>query len=120
MAEISGYGKSKKGNFTVVDTIPVPHPYCITPKHVAVASDKHCGILDENAIEDAEREGAKCGICKGELAFGEHKKALLVDCKEDIQKNKELHEYLLKIKKKAEREGYVGFAFKKAMLKKVI
>ena len=36
-----------------------------------------------------------------------------VYCKKDIQKNKELHEYLLSIKEKAEKNNYVGFSFVK-------
>ena len=49
------YGKSEHGNFEVTDTIGVPHPYCITPKHVHVASAQF-----------------ECGVCKGELSYAEH------------------------------------------------
>ena len=62
------YGASESGHFYVRETIGVPHPYCITPKHVEVASDDHCGILNEAAIQDAEKNHkAKCGICMGKL-----------------------------------------------------
>src|SRR5512146_2415582 len=47
-----------------VEDLTHPHPYCVTPKHVAVASDHHGGMLDKAAIEDAERRGAKCGTCR--------------------------------------------------------
>ena len=40
------YGASEQGNFAVIDTIGVPHPYMIGPKHVAYASDFRGGILD--------------------------------------------------------------------------
>lgn len=37
-----------------LEKICIPHPYCITPKHVEVAADYHSGYLNEEAIEDAE------------------------------------------------------------------
>lgn len=39
-----------------------PHPYCITPLHVAYASDHHFGMLGEEAILGAEKRGARCGM----------------------------------------------------------
>jgi hypothetical protein len=114
------YGKSAKGNFEVSDSIGVPHPYCITPKHLEY---NDTGILDEAAIQRAEMLGAVCDICKkrhnktGEkiLSYNEHKQALLVNCYKDLDKNKEeIKSYLLKIKDKAEAENYAGFAFKQA------
>lgn len=43
--------------FSVVDIIGVPHPYCITPRHIHYASE-HCGgMLNNNAIEMAEKDG---------------------------------------------------------------
>lgn len=113
-----GYGSSEQGNFTVIDTIGVPHPYCITPKHVAWAADHHCGMLTKDAIREAEeRGGAKCDICRkagSVLSIDEHEQALLVECKQETKDNKELHAYLLRIKDDAEQGGYAGFAFKKA------
>ena len=112
------YGQSEHGNFKVIDTIGVPHPYCIMPKHVSVAADHHSGILDEAAIIDAESRGAKCGTCKGKLSYKEHEQALLVGCKLEIKDAAgmvcpELHQYLLTIKDEATKNGYAGFAFKK-------
>lgn len=109
------YGKSEHGNFAVVDTIGVPHPYMITAKHVVHASDHFFGRLDEAAIEAAEKAGAKCGICKGKLKWSEHKHALLVSCKLPLKDGDkacpELHAYLLKCKPLCEEDGHVGFAF---------
>lgn len=109
--------KSEHGNFTVIDTIGVPHPYCITPRHVVYASDHHCGMLTADSIREAEENGAQCGICKGKLLYDEHETALLVSCKKDIEADEEakneLHKYLLKLKDQAEKDNYVGFAFKK-------
>jgi len=114
------YGASEQGNFYVLDSIGVPHPYCITPKHVAVAADHHCGILGKEAIVDAEERGARCGICKGKLAYAEHEQALLVECNVEIKGADgkavlELQAYLLKIKAQAERDHYAGFAFKQSV-----
>ena len=77
------YGKSKNGNFEVLDKIGVPHPYCITPKHLEYNDSMY---LD---IEGAEAKGAVSDICKkinskdyGRpiLTYGEHEQALLVSC----------------------------------------
>ena len=72
--------------FKVIDTIGVPHPYCITGKHVSYASD-HCGgMLTKEAIIAAEEAGAKCDICRQQsehggkiLSYEEHEHALLVE-----------------------------------------
>ncbi len=113
------YGKSDKGNFFVRETIGVPHPYCITPGHVAEASDHHGGMLGTAAIEAAEKRRVYCGICKGKLKFNEHETALLVACEEELKDGKgevdpELHSYLLKCKTLCEEDGFAGFAFIKA------
>ena len=114
----------KTEHFSVVDTIGVPHPYCITPKHVAYASD-HChGMLGKEAIIGAEKAGACCDICKKAqragkipriLKYDEHEQALLIECKVDIKTHqKEAHAYLVSIKDQCEKDGYAGFAFKRA------
>jgi hypothetical protein len=113
------YGASQEGNFQIADTIGVPHPYCITPKHVSIASDDHGGMLGEAAIRDAEKRGARCGIRQCNLSYQEHGQALLVSCKADIKDsegkvNAELHAYLLTCKDMCEADKYVGFAFVKA------
>jgi hypothetical protein len=109
------YPPSPSGNFEVIESIGVPHPYCITPKHVGVAADHHGGILGESAIEDAEKRGATCGICKGELSFKEHEQALLIDCKVDPKSaEKEVQEWLKSLLPEVEKNGYAGFTFKKS------
>lgn len=110
------YGQSEWGNFSITQTIGVPHPYCITPMHVTVAAKHHGGILNEAAIKDCERAYGKCGICHGKLKYEEHETALLVSCKKDIKDADgkaapELHQYLLSVKDKAEEDGFAGFAF---------
>ncbi len=111
------YGQSEHGNFKVVDTIGTPHPYCITPKHVAYAANNHNGMLNEAAIEGAEQYGAHCGVRGCQLPYNKHEQALLVNCKKDFNEgdkiNPELQAYLLAIKDECERNGYAGFAFKK-------
>jgi hypothetical protein len=124
--KLKSYPKSEQGNFEVIDTIGVPHPYCITPKHVAVASDDFCGMLGKETIIEAEKRGATCGICRKNakhggkiLSFEEHEQALLVSCKAELKNDKgetnpELHKYLLSIKERATKDGFAGFAFKKS------
>jgi len=114
--DLTRYDASEHGNFAVIDTIGVPHAYCIGPKHVEYASKYRCGVLDEDAIKAAERGGAKCCTCHGQLAYKQHEIALLVECKaelrgEDGNTNPELHAYLLQCKPNCEADGYVGFAF---------
>jgi hypothetical protein len=107
---------SKNGNFNTVDSIGTPHPYCITPKHVEIASDHFCGRLGEEAILAAEKKGARCGVKGCNLSFKEHEKALLISCKKPFQENGkvdgELHEFLLGIKDEATKNGFARFAFK--------
>ena len=115
--KFKNYGKSKKGNFYVKDSIGVPHPYCITPKHLTGESM----FLGKAEIKHAEEEhGAVCDICRVNVKAGkqdkilsidEHEQALLIGCKMEIKDNKELQEYLLSIKDKATKKGFVGFAF---------
>ena len=112
------YGKSEKGNFFVQETVGVPHPYCITPRHVSVASDSFCGILGPDAIAHAERQGAHCGIRGCNLSFNKHEQALLLLCKDELHEspgktNPELHAYLMQIKGLCEEDGFAGFAFVK-------
>ncbi|MDP2217152.1 MAG: hypothetical protein Q8J68_07705 [Methanolobus sp.] len=103
--------------------ISIPHPYCITPKHISHASDHYHGILGEAAIIDAEKHGAKCDICrkinkkhgKPILPFSEHiaQKTLFIEVPQnkDLNAVEGLHAYLLKIKPIAESLKIDGFAF---------
>jgi hypothetical protein len=112
------YGKSERGNFWVEDTIGVPHPFCITPAHIAAAQD-FGGKLGTPAIEALERRTGRpsCGVRGCNLFFDKHEQAVLVACKLDIKDQKdgsELHRYLLDCKERAEKDGYAGFAFIRA------
>jgi len=106
-----------------IRNITIPHPYCITPKHVSHACD-HCGgMLGKEAIIDAEKHGAKCDICKKAnkkhgspiLAFDQHitQKTLFIEVPQnkDLNKVEGLLTYLLKIKPIAESLHIDGFAF---------
>jgi hypothetical protein len=95
----------------VVDTIGVPHPYCITPKHVAIAADQFAGMLTEEAIRVAETQGARCDICKGQLKYSEHKQALLVEVATDTPID-EINKYIQLIADQTAKDGYSGWAFK--------
>jgi hypothetical protein len=124
--KLKKYGQyiSPDGNttFEIIDTLGVPHPYCVTPKHVAYASDHCSGILSKDAIRAAEKEGAACDICrkKGEgiLTVDEHGTALLVGVYDkdnrELNDMPELQEWLKPLCAVAEKDGFVGFAFKKA------
>ena len=109
------YGVSEHGNFAVKRTIGVPHPYCVTPQHIAYAADHYCGRLGKEAIEAAERNGIYCGLCRGRLKFCGHEIALLVECGSDANVDgkiaPELHDYLNKCKSLCEEDKYAGFAF---------
>jgi len=110
------YGTSAQGNFYIKDTIGVPHPYCITAKHVVHAADHFNGRLGEAAIADAEKHGIHCGTPRCQLSYDEHKQGLLVGCKAHLkdekgEANPELHEWLLKCKELAIADNIEGFAF---------
>ena len=96
--------------FEIVDTIGVPHPFCITPKHIE-AAQKYGGMLGNEAIEDLERNtnGPSCGVRGCNLMFDQHETALLVACKS--KDNAKLKEYLLSIVAMAEEDKFAGFAF---------
>lgn len=118
---VDRFGVSTDGNYAVVNTLGTPHSYCIGAKHVAHAADHFSGILDEAAIESAERHGIYCATCRGNLKWKDHKVALLVECKDDLtlpgsnETKPELHEYLLACKAKlTSDEEYAGFAFVQA------
>ena len=111
------YPPSEHGNFQIAeDTTGHPHPYCITPRHIDVASSKFNGKLSGEAIEFAEKNSnAKCGVKGCNLAFNEHKQAAFVLCKADFQKDKEaekeLQEYMKKHAQDLESKGIVGVGF---------
>jgi hypothetical protein len=105
-----------------VKKVSFPHPYCITPQHVEVASDHHCGILNQDAIDDAERRGVRCGggspyelPCK--LSYREHRHDLTLFVRVAVRLRSSLNEipglrdYILSIKEKAESLGIQAFAF---------
>ncbi len=105
-----------------IERVSLPHPYCITPKHVVFASDHRGGILDREAIRGAEKVGAECDICKKGarrgrpvLSIDEHTEqvSLFVEVPQnhDLNAVPGLHAYLVSIKDKAVALGIEGFAF---------
>ena len=106
-----------------VENIFVPHPYCITPRHLTGKSM----YLNEETIRDAEKNNnAVCDICKklvnaGRqkkiMFFDEHQRALTlfieVPDNEDLNAVPGLNEYLLKIKPVLLKFGVDGIAFEK-------
>lgn len=100
-----------------LDIVSLPHPYCITPGHVAVASDQFSGMLGEAAIEEAERQGIYCDICRSQgqiVPWHEHVSQLtlfIVVEHHVLNEIAGLHQYLLKVKDAD--LGIEGFAFPK-------
>lgn len=103
-------------------TISLPHPYCVTPKHIECAADHHGGILDDAAIRDAEKRGALCGAgSRGDpcrLPFDKHENLLTVFIA--VPNNKQLNEtpglqdYLCEHTAQFKQFGVDGFAFPNA------
>jgi hypothetical protein len=107
-----------------IKKVQLPHPYCITPRHVGVASDDFGGMLGEDAIRAAEKEGAYCDICvelsssHGDkvLRYDEHESRLSLyirvpNNRANLNDIPGLHEYLFKNKAAFEAAGINGFAF---------
>lgn len=99
----------KTENFEVMDTIGVPHPFCITGKHVVWAADHHCGVLGDEAITRYEKSVNRptCGIKGCNLKYEEHEQALVVRCK--VKDDNLLKAYLQSIKDQCEKDGFAGF-----------
>ena len=111
------YGKSFNENFTVIDSIGVPHPYCIGAAHLKYNDSMHFGAKQIRHMETHHSQ-VHCMVKGCTLSFDEHKQALLIECKIDIkdpdhpkQTCKELHHYLMSIKNETEKNGYTGFVF---------
>jgi len=121
--------KSSKGNYytngkDMEGNSVGGHPYCITPKHLQYNPDSM--YLGEPQILEMEKShGNMCGYKCGH-PYKDHKmeKALFVLCKKPMfvkskdinnpktKATKELHQFLLKLKKKYSKK-YPGFAFVK-------
>lgn len=106
-----------------IEKVSIPHPYCITPKHIAVAADDFGGMLGEAAIEAAERKGAVCDICRERarrdgsriLTYGEHENNVTLFVKvpqnRDLNAIEGLNKYLFDNKQTFVDAGIQGFAF---------
>ncbi len=113
MDDFSHYPKTEK--FEIIDTIGVPHPFCITSKLVVYASDNHGGILGSTAIEEYEAKTSRpsCGMKGCTLFYKEHETALVVEVDDDreLKDIPGLQEYLVECKPICEKDNYAGFAF---------
>lgn len=96
-----------------IESVCLPHPYCITVKHVVHAADHFNGSLSMEAIEDAEKHGVSCGTCHH--SYSEHTTELTawiaVPQNRDLNAVVGLHAYLLSIKEQAAALGVESFAF---------
>jgi hypothetical protein len=132
-AKFKAYGSSSENNFSIIGDIGVPHPYCISDKHLLHNTSMYLGReqiirMEESTKNLTLRKRAICDICKNIklkhkynykiLSFDEHKQALAVECKKEPVKNSKAHEelkqYLLSKKDKCEKDGYVGFTLIKS------
>ena len=94
----------------------IPHPYCITPKHLQHGDSMY---INAESIERAEKKGARCDICAKSgreiLPYAAHKVEVFafieVPQNHDLNVVTGLHAYLLSIKAQAEQIGITGFAF---------
>ncbi len=95
-----------------IDKIFLPHPYCITSRHVAFASDHRGGMLTAEAIEAS---GASCGMRGCCLPYNKHESAMTlfitVADNKDLNSIPGLHAYLFSNKQKFIDLGIEGFAF---------
>lgn len=103
--------------FKAIDTISIPHPFCITSKHVKHAADNFGGILSEEAMQDYDKRNPNkksCGIGGCDLKYAKHETALVILIKtgQDLKTlEKELKEYLLECNPICIKDGYAGYAF---------
>ena len=108
-AELPRPSEDAAFRFAGVYKMSHPHPYCITGKHVEIASGQCGGMLDTRAIEHAERNGARCGVKGCRAKFDEHitVPAVVVVIKgerpRDLNNVPGLHAYLLGCKPVVEK-----------------
>jgi hypothetical protein len=106
-------------SYQKIKAVCMPHPYCITSRHVAIASARFGGMLNEATIREAEKQGAYCDICakSGQdiLSFEKHKNNLtlfiLVPQNRDLNAVDGLGKFLFENKQKFIDAGIQGFAF---------
>jgi hypothetical protein len=101
--------------FKVIDTVSVPHAYCIG---AGLMNKLDGGILDAASIRQAEKKGAHCGMEGCRLSYDEHKQALLIEVNfaGELKTAPGLQEYLKSIKDQTEKDGFQGWAFKQVKL----
>lgn len=97
-----------------VRNVILPHPFMITPGHVALASDHYGGMLGTACLSDPRCP--PCGMRDCQLSADEHETMttafILLDKRPgDLNDVPGLGEYLTSIKERAESLGVDGFAF---------
>lgn len=129
--QLEGIPKNKEFPLVKIEKVCIPHPYCITPKHLKY--NKGMCLNIEEAEERSRllnpndsRKWAVCDICRIRerrglqdkiLSYKEHEtqKTLFVEVednsREGLTKNKKIFKYLRRIKQICEKLGIQGFAF---------
>lgn len=84
-----------------------PHPFCISSRHIAHASDHYCGRLGEESMR-----AAPCGMRGCNLSYDEHTSDLVMFLKlTRSMTSKEAQESLKPICDEVEADKIDGFAF---------
>jgi len=104
-----------------VEALCMPHPYCITPKHLEYNDGMY---LTRESMAKAELKGAVCDICKKAVRAGRQPFILKIDAHTEsrtlfieVPDNKDLNAvtglvtYLNRVKHECELLGIDGFAF---------
>ena len=116
--ELNEIPKDKRFPLVKIEEIWIPHPYCITPKHLQFSEGMYLDIegaerKSKEAYPNDSKKWAVCDECK--KTKSEHKKMktlfIEVESNSDLNAVEGLHEYLLKIKPVCEKLGIDGFAF---------
>jgi hypothetical protein len=94
-----------------IESVCIPHPFMITHKHVAYASDHHSGMLDSHAINAS---GEPCGMPNCLLSIDEHEtqeNTVFIEVEHhELNDIEGLHGWLMSIKEDADLDVSV-FAF---------
>ncbi len=95
--------------FEVIDTMGVPHPFCITPKHLEHCSELHSMCIGKEQIQSLERKTKRpsCGMEGCNLMYDQHEQALAIRCK--TKDNDLTNAYLKSIVAQCEADGFAGF-----------
>jgi len=101
--------------FRVIDTITLPHNYCVTKGLISFASKRLDGNLSPDAIMDYElsKGGPTCGKPGCALLYKQHKISLVIEVayQGELHEAPMLKEYVESCTAQALCDGVTGFTF---------